>query len=136
MSNNLSRFAFVPAAVIILHVVCSFCYAVPSIVLDAKPQNMQLFPRGADDSASVGIGGYFLRDTTFHVLKAEYRRNGILFAAESLLTDSSNADTIRFYFSRKIAAELAQYSLILRADTATLFSAESLLAGDVILING
>jgi hypothetical protein len=103
--------------------------------LDKYPKRYQLFPRGKTDSALVTLSGFIVPDSGSDSLHVTLSRNGLTVWSNVMQIDSS-MDTVNFSFTPAIAAEKASYDISLSVDTTILFSADSLVCGDVILING
>lgn len=104
------------------------------------PENLQLYPRDAQDSALMRVGGV-LSVVGYDSAVAEIRKNGVLW--KRLVTPLVYASgKAAFALQPKLHAELAEYGVTLRAisnankrDTV-LAVRDSIVCGDVILCSG
>lgn len=99
------------------------------------PKNLQLYPRGFDDSATVTISGVFndLRFDSIYV--SSYRNNVFLF--RKVIASQYN---IPYTFTSRIKAELSEYKFIIGVKNNTTDSIivirDSIVCGDVYFIAG
>ncbi|MBN1827468.1 MAG: T9SS type A sorting domain-containing protein [Candidatus Eisenbacteria bacterium] len=98
------------------------------------PESLRLFPRDASDSCAVTVEGTVLGGD-FDSVSVTVLRDDIpsLRLAEPLIYEGVRAP---FSFSLPLRAELAEYDLLVHLDTVLVAERESLLCGDVLLING
>ncbi len=110
-------------------------YAVPQVNLDRYPSFYQLFARDSTDSASIEFSGVVVNDDSLpNILILDLMRNGECVWSDSFLVSDTGA--IPFAFYPRIRAELATYSVKLICDTTEIFLADSLVCGDIFLVNG
>jgi len=117
----------------ILLLIASFTFSINVSFLE-KPTNCQLFPRNELNMGEIKIVGT-LRDLDFDSLSVTVTRNNRLYSRFVAPAVYRN-DTADFVFHIQIPAELAEYAIILRADTVLIIKADSLVAGDAFVING
>ncbi len=104
------------------------------------PEHLQLYPRDAQDSAVMRLGGV-LSAAGYDSAVAEIRKNGVLWKrlATPLVYASGKAV---FALQPKLHAELAEYTVTLRATSnasnrdTVLAVRDSIVCGDVILASG
>ncbi|MBL0175595.1 MAG: hypothetical protein IPP94_10085 [Ignavibacteria bacterium] len=108
------------------------------VSLDRFPAPLQLYPRGADDSASVTVAGRVLA-AGYDSAIVEVLKNGTPLSRHAQALQYS-AGAAAFSFAPRIHAELSEYRIILSAKNTTqtlvLAARDSIVCGDVFLING
>ena len=98
------------------------------------PASLQLFPRDAQDSAAVHISGEVQETGSAEaVLKIFKQSQPWKEISQNLEYENGKAP---FDFNPKIHAEAAEYSFRLFIDTVRIAQRDSILCGDVFLING
>src|SRR5690349_9247159 len=102
------------------------------------PRPLQLYPRDADDSATVPIRGS-VSILGYDSIGVEVYRNNVLRKNVSVRA-VYNAGVAEFAFKPRIRAELAEYSFRVYGKTGTIIELlarrDSIVAGDVYLIAG
>lgn len=102
-----------------------------SVTMSAFPRTLQLYPQAADGYADIPVSGTASGPC---VVTLTINRTGTSFARfESTLPDSQG---LGFSFTARIPGEMAEYTFILEAGSAVVVRADSVVAGDVYLING
>jgi hypothetical protein len=128
MLNNLKRFLwYLPLFVVLAESA--------TLKIEKGPQNYQLLARGANDSAVIVVSGFIKTDSVATLLSARYRRNGVEIWKTDTIVPANN-DSFSFNYEVGIFAEKASYSFAIYADSSQLFLADSIVCGDVILVNG
>ncbi|MBD3391994.1 MAG: hypothetical protein GF418_07970, partial [Chitinivibrionales bacterium] len=103
-------------------------------LLDTIPQNLQLFPRLADDSCTVIVSGAVIGSGYDSATLLLYRDGEpLLSIAQALVYEN---DTASFRLAVRMPAERAEYGLDLHVDGDLLAHRDSIVCGDVFLING
>jgi len=105
-----------------------------NIHFNELPAHLQLFPRDEQDSSIVPISGV-VADTSFDSVKVEVYKDSLLFYRQSkplIFTDTVAV----FSFEPKIFAECAEYYISVYLDTVKVAQVDSIVCGDVYLING
>ncbi|MFH0921063.1 MAG: sialate O-acetylesterase [Fibrobacterota bacterium] len=115
-------------------VLFSFSLYAQIATLDSVPLQLQLFQRGADDSACLPIVGA-VTAVGYDSLIVEITRNGTPFKRIATAL-SYSAGSARFSLHPAIHAELAEYTLRLFADADSVYRADSVVCGDAYLITG
>jgi len=101
------------------------------VTLTSPPRNLQLFPRGADDSCTVTIAGDVVLPSSDSIHVELYKDGQFVRRVSTPLTYVAH-----FSLDPKLHAELAEYDLTVRLNEDVVEEAESLACGDVLLING
>ncbi len=104
------------------------------VALQNWPAKLQLFPRDAQDSAVVRISGDVL-ESGFTEVKLEIYKQSQLWKERTQTLAYQNGKAA-FDFSPKIHAEASEYDFHLLIDTELVARRDSILCGDVYLING
>jgi hypothetical protein len=110
----------------------------PDRTFTFRPVPMQLYPRGADDSASVVIAGE-LRAPGFDSMIVTVRKNGEVagYVSAGLNYEGGSAT---FRLAPRIHAELAEYAVEVRCRgelvDSVLYRCDSIVCGDVFLVDG
>ena len=104
------------------------------LILDNFPSHLQLYPRDQKDSSLVLIAGVATNteydSVTLQILKGDQQ---IYMQTSALVFQDTTAS---FSFEPKIHAELSEYFFTLFLDTQKVAEADSVVCGDVFLING
>ncbi len=125
MGNKNTSFVF-----ILLLSVGLFC----EVVFTKAPKDFQLYPRGDNDSAIVEISG-FVTGSSNDSMQYQLLGNGVVKSRAVEVLNFSN-DTARFSHTFAIHAELTEYRLVVKLDTMSVFTADSVVCGDAFLIDG
>ncbi len=104
------------------------------VSLQKWPAKLQLFPRDAQDSALVHIQGE-VQEAGFAAAKLEIYKQSQLWKENTQNLNYVNGTAV-FDFSPKIYAEAAEYDFKLFIDGELIAQRDSILCGDVFLING
>ncbi len=109
-----------------------------SVQYNSAPVNLQLFPRDSQDSGTIKISGNILT-SGYDSLILEIHSNNIMQRRQSQYLVYNN-NIAPFIFKPKIHAELTEYKFIIFIKntlvTDTLSKFDSVVCGDVYLING
>lgn len=102
-----------------------------TVTLSDFPRTLQLYPRAADGYADVPVRGTVASACT---VALSVTRNGTLFSQmERVLPGDSG---LAFSFTVRIRGENAEYGFLLEAGDSLVRQADSVVAGDVYLIDG
>jgi hypothetical protein len=110
----------------------TFTYS--QLILSDFPKKYQLYPRDAHDSAVISVAGMVTavgRDS----VSLETYKNGVIINREACKLSYVGANA-EFSFSPKIHAELSEYSVKLYIDNQLAAQGDSLVCGDVFLLDG
>jgi len=99
------------------------------------PQSLQLFARGADDSARVVVSGV-VSPAGYDSVRLELDRNGEPWGIASAPIEYDFQNEGSFEVAVRIYAELAEYGIQFFVDDSLITVRENLVCGDVYLING
>ncbi len=112
--------------------------AMAQVVFNARPVSMQLYPRDANDSATVTVSG-LVNANGFANAIFTMHKNGVL-ADSSTLTLNYNNGNAPFEKNYKIHAEKSNYRFkmyLFKGNTATLVNnADSVCSGDAYIVTG
>lgn len=102
------------------------------------PEHLQFFARDADDSSEVLIDGV-VKSTLYSSIAVNIFKNNLLIKRDSKPLTLGEGFT-SFSFREKIHAELSEYSFLISlqsaSDTIAIAFADSIVCGDVFLVNG
>ncbi len=104
------------------------------VTLQNWPARLQLFPRDEQDSAVVRISGE-VQESGYSEAKLEIYKQSQLWKAKTQNLNYVNGTAV-FDFSPKIHAEAAEYDFKLFIDSELVALRDSIVCGDVFLING
>ncbi|MBL8028492.1 MAG: Ig-like domain-containing protein [Fibrobacteres bacterium] len=105
-----------------------------SIIFDSIPGNLHFYPRKSDNTSDIVVKGRVVAAGKTKVAIALTRNGLVIDTLHSTLSyDNSSAN---FRLSPVIKAELAEYGIRVWLDDSLCRSVDSIVCGDVILING
>lgn len=112
--------------------------SVAQVTFTTAPENLQLYPRDAQNKASVVIEGKLLRKNYTQAI-LEVSEEKVL--VKTLTSDFSSTDSVSFTFRAEIAAKPAEYSfkvMLLDKDQKkeTVLEREGVVCGDFIILYG
>ncbi len=99
-----------------------------------RPADLQLYPRDQQDSAAVTISGT-VTEPGYNAVKVDVFKNSDLWKSSGQSLSYSNG-TASFNLQPKIHAELSEYHFKVYLDDHLVAEADSVVCGDVFLING
>ncbi len=104
------------------------------VVFTKIPAQLQLFPRDVQDSAIVEISGY-VQTAGFNEIGLQVYKDSSLWKefSQTLQYASGRAE---FFFAPKIHAEMSEYYFHILLDGSLIAQRDSVVCGDVYLING
>ena len=105
-----------------------------NVVFNEIPSNLQLFPRDSQDSSEVIISGHVNTLGYDTIFVEVYKNNQLSKLYKSFL--QYQGSSAAFTLSSKIHAEKSEYSFRIYLDTGLITQRDSILCGDVYLING
>ncbi len=105
-----------------------------AIQFDKLPAHLQLFARDSQDSGLVPISGV-VSHTSYDSITVEIFKGDQLYYRQSAALDFADS-TAAFSFQPKISAELSEYFFSVFLDTQKVVQVDSVVCGDVYLING
>lgn len=108
--------------------------AARDVVFRESPRDLQLFPRDSSDSADVVFDGTVTSPGSDSVRLEVYREGQLIGTDRAML--SYQGDTASFRLSSPIRAELSEYTARFYLDGSVVAIRDSLVCGDVYLING
>ncbi len=104
------------------------------VVLQNWPAALQLFPRDTQDSAAVPVHGT-VKETGFQEAVLKIYKNTQLWKEQRQTLIYENGTAV-FDFSPRIHAEASEYDFLLFIDSLQVARRDSIVCGDVYLING
>ncbi len=108
----------------------------PKLVeFDRIPRSLQLFARDENDSADVVVSGTVLAQG-YHEIHLLVLKDGIPWAKRSAALEYDPPDGAPFNLTARIHAELSEYDIRVFVDNIVVAARDSIVCGDVYLING
>ncbi len=104
------------------------------VTFNNLPSDCQLYPRNSQDSSEVSISGTVTTAGFDSMVLKIYRNDQLWKHSTAELTYDANSAP--FAFNQKIHAEMTEYSFRLYLDTTLVAGRDSIVCGDVYLING